>query len=76
MDLDEGLDPEGPSDEDLERFGDEFVTCPHCGSLVYDQAELCQACGMAVSDAPKRTPAWIIVAAALALVAFVLWFVL
>ncbi len=42
---DEGLDPDGPSAEDLERFGDEFKTCSACGSQAWDQAEQCPACG-------------------------------
>ena len=36
--LDEGLDPDGPSAEDLERFGSELRNCPSCGEDVYDQA--------------------------------------
>lgn len=59
-DYDDDLDPQGPSREDMERFGDEFVTCPECGSLVYDQAEVCQACGRALHDEPKGTPMWAI----------------
>lgn len=58
----EDLDPEGPSLDDLERFGDPFVTCPECGSLVADEAELCQACGHVMGDPVdgKSFPLWVI----------------
>lgn len=52
----EGLDPEGPSGRDLERFGSETVSCPHCGAEVWDQAEQCHRCGeglaLGVDDGP------------------------
>jgi len=56
-DLGEGLDPEGPSAADLERFGGETITCPVCGVETYDQAELCHNCGAAqgLSTGPNRT---------------------
>ncbi|MEM9064995.1 MAG: hypothetical protein AAGB51_05840 [Planctomycetota bacterium] len=57
-DLSEGLDPEGPSAADLDRFGGETVTCPVCNQETYDQAELCHICGAALvvgSSAPKAT---------------------
>lgn len=43
-DLD-GLDPDGPSARDLERFGGETVECPNCKAEVWDQAESCHRCG-------------------------------
>ena len=47
-DLDEAFDGgEGPSRADLERFGGELKPCPECGKEVYDQAEVCHACGHA-----------------------------
>lgn len=52
----EGLDPEGPSAEDLDRFGDEFIACPHCGRQTYDQVELCPYCGMAIERGPGKSP--------------------
>jgi len=71
------VDPEGPSPEDLERFGDEWVTCPECGSAIYDQTEICPRCGHALTSSDGgKTPVWAIVAAVLALIAFVLVFVL
>ncbi len=68
----EGLDPEGPSPEDLERFGDEFRTCPECKSLVYDQAAVCQACGHAFAESPHAgIPPWALVVAVLLVLVFV-----
>ncbi len=67
-----GDDPEGPSSEDLERFGDEFRTCPECGSLVYDQAEVCQACGHVFGGDERGVPMWAIVVTAMLLLVLVL----
>lgn len=69
---DEGLDPEGPSAEDLDRFGDEFVRCGSCGREVYDQAEVCPRCGGPVAGPGRATPGWIAWAAVAVLAAFVL----
>ncbi|MEZ6242493.1 MAG: hypothetical protein R3B57_05560 [Phycisphaerales bacterium] len=71
--LGEGLDPDGPSAEDLDRFGDETVTCPHCGAEVWDQHERCNACGERLTDPPKGSPpmpmwAWITLFVAILLV--------
>ncbi|MFI4898030.1 MAG: hypothetical protein ACIARR_09410 [Phycisphaerales bacterium JB059] len=62
--LTEGLDPEGPSAEDLDRFGDETRTCPHCGSETWDQAQVCHVCGEELEAPVKGQPpmpmwAWI-----------------
>jgi len=67
---------EGPSESDLERFGSEFRECPSCGSLVYDQAEICQACGHAFMRRDSGLPVWAIVAGVLVIAAFVLLAVL
>lgn len=74
-DIDEGLDPEGPSAEDLDRFGDEFTACPNCGSLIYDQAEICPRCGEAIIRQAHRPPIWVWIALILALAAC-LWLVI
>lgn len=59
---------EDPSDEDLERFGGVTVSCPKCGSELYDDASLCWKCGHALAN-PVRTrpPVWMIIVATLAL---------
>lgn len=39
---------EGPSPEDLDRFGDDGDQegyCPDCGERIWDAAEACPACG-------------------------------
>lgn len=69
--LDEGLDDDGPSADDLDRFGDEFATCPACGAAIYDQAALCHVCGHAVHDEPKPK-AWIVWTTLLLIVVIVL----
>lgn len=43
----QGLDPDGPSPDDLERFGHETVPCLNCHADIYDQAEVCPHCGHA-----------------------------
>lgn len=74
-DLDEGLHPEGPSAADLDRFGDEFATCPNCGKAFYDQAEICPHCGEAMNGESTGLPLWAVVTVAVVLVAFVLFWV-
>lgn len=61
-DLAEGLDPDGPSAEDLDRFGSELDTCPSCGSSIYDQAEMCPQCGEYLGETPKTLSLWVIFA--------------
>lgn len=72
-DLAEGLDPDGPSADDLHRFGDEMTRCAACGREVYDQAEVCAHCGGFVHVRPK-TPWWtILLCVALAAVLVFFW---
>lgn len=35
---------EGPSPEDLRRFGGDTAYCPDCGARVWDQADVCPKC--------------------------------
>lgn len=69
-DLDSGLDPEGPSAADLERFGGEFITCPNCGHEAYDQADTCDRCGRdlaaAGTDAVSGRLRWVLILALVA----------
>lgn len=70
----------GPSPEDLSRFGGETACCPECGGEVWDQAEVCPACGAylggSTSSRPPGRQAFrkrlLILAALLALVALIL----
>lgn len=43
-------DREGPSDDDLARFGGDDVPCPTCGEEMYVDASVCPACGYIVGD--------------------------
>ncbi len=48
---------EGPSDDDIRRFGDETeetAICPDCGAEVWDQADVCPQCGQFMVDGPSR----------------------
>ena len=48
---------EDPSPEDLQRFGHDTAHWPRCGAEIWDQAELCPACGTSVSGrAASRSP--------------------
>ncbi len=50
---------EGPSDEDLDRFGGVTTTCTHCGTELYDDVAVCWKCGMALGSARKGgLPPW------------------
>ncbi len=59
-DLSEGLDPEGPSAQDLDRFGDEMDSCPNCGAMIYDQAEMCPQCGWYFGEVPQSVSLWMV----------------
>jgi ribosomal protein L37E len=65
---------EGPSAEDLERFGGETIRCRRCGTEVYDEAEWCHRCGEVLGEDARRLPRWAWVAGIVALAAFLLAF--
>jgi len=71
-DISEGLDDDGPSAEDLDRFGDEFIACPNCGKAIYDQSEICPYCGQAVMADQSGSKLWVMVVALIVAVAFIL----
>ncbi len=78
---------DGPSDADLDRFGDDDRNegwCPDCGATCWDAAEFCPDCGNHIGgrvlgkpkveqDLQKR---FIVVVVVLVLIAFSLVFVL
>ncbi len=74
----------GPGPEDLRRFGGHTAYCPECGWEVWDQAEVCPACGAYLAGTTTPRPPgrqafrqrWLILAALLALAALVLALVL
>jgi uncharacterized membrane protein YvbJ len=75
---------EGPSPEDIDRFGgeDQDAWCPNCGTQVWDDAEFCPSCGDQIGgQTQSRRPAerelrqrWIVVVAILVLIGFLWWF--
>ncbi|MCH2138867.1 MAG: hypothetical protein MK074_07450 [Phycisphaerales bacterium] len=53
-------DDEGPSADDLDRFGDDAGTtgyCPQCGGPCYDDAPVCPHCGVTVDRLLPRPKA-------------------
>lgn len=42
-------DDEAPSEADIARFGSGELACPECGTEVYHDTPLCQACGHAIT---------------------------
>jgi len=65
-------DDEGPSEADIERFGDVTQTCPACSAELYDDAEMCWKCGHAfASGASRPMPKWVFVSVGAVLAAFV-----
>jgi hypothetical protein len=75
---DDDSDPEGPSEADLERFGDVTVTCPECGTELFDDVALCWKCGRAVGSGAAgegKTPKWAVVVAAILLAGFLFFLV-
>ena len=71
--LDDDLDPEGPSADDLERFSGEHRACPSCGSEVYDEATICPVCRTPVDTGHDGgLKLGLIVVVGLILIAFVL----
>lgn len=68
-------DDEGPTQADVERFGDVTRTCPSCRAALYDDAEICWKCGEAIVDQP-RTPRWIVVTSVVLVVVILLGLVM
>jgi len=64
---------EGPSDEDIERFGDVTRTCPECGKQVFDDAAVCYHCGHAFEEREdaKGTAKWVVVTIVVLIAGFV-----
>jgi hypothetical protein len=53
---------EGPSPEDIERFGAETINCSSCGKEVYDEASICPACLEPLTSGKRshRLSRWIV----------------
>ncbi|MCA9277764.1 MAG: hypothetical protein H6815_03150 [Phycisphaeraceae bacterium] len=78
-DVDDGydLDPEGPTQDDIERFNSPTVRCKNCNRETFDDIGACPHCGELVDTvSEKRLPAWALVTVAAVLIGVVLVFVL
>lgn len=67
---------ESPQDSDLEAFDSPTVTCPECGSELYDDVEICWKCGHALSGAgavPKKWVLWVAGGLVLLFILGMLW---
>ncbi|MBL8764646.1 MAG: zinc ribbon domain-containing protein [Phycisphaerae bacterium] len=64
---------EGPSREDLERFGGVTRACPACGKEIYDDAQVCWSCGHALMREPRRLPTWGVVVIVLIVLGMLAW---
>jgi hypothetical protein len=80
---DDNLDDEGPLDSDLDEldYDDEPPTepGPACGADIYDDSPQCPVCGEYIfpgSGSTHRWPLWLVVVAAVALVAFICYILL
>lgn len=74
-------DPEGPQAQDLVDDDEETPTepCPSCGTPVPELVDRCPYCGdwiVSGSGRAGRRPTWLIVAAILALIGFILLYVI
>lgn len=75
---------EGPSIDDLNRFGSDEAYCPECGEEIYDQAEFCPKChAYLAGNTSSRSPVelefrgkWFILIAIIVLIAFILIYAL
>lgn len=69
-------DDDGPSVEDIERFGGETRTCPECGKEVYDDTAVCYHCGHAfegtAEGSPTKAKPWVVVVVVLMVAGFVI----
>jgi predicted amidophosphoribosyltransferase len=71
-------DRESVSEDDIARFGGDGIACPACGAGVYHDAPLCARCGHAMTDDSlrRRTPAWVPLLAAGAILGILLVYAL
>lgn len=69
---------EGPSLDDLNRFGSDEGYCPECGNEIWDQAQACPSCGTYLAGHTSSRPPieadwrrrWIVLVAIIAMLAF------
>ena len=68
-----GSRDEGPSDDDIERFGDVTRTCPECRKQVFDDAAVCYHCGHAFEEPEggRGRGKWVMITIVVLIVVFV-----
>ena len=74
---------EGPSPEDIERFGrgEETGYCPACGAEIWDLVDFCPKCHESLPGGAARRPPleehfrrkWIVLVVILMAIAMLLW---
>jgi len=69
------LDPEGPSEADLDRFGGDTRPCPMCHADLYDDAEFCHVCGHVLHRETSPMGLWHWITVGLILLAFVFFMI-
>jgi predicted nucleic acid-binding Zn ribbon protein len=69
-------DVDAPQLADLERFGDEVMTCPKCRAGIYDDVEWCHKCGHVLGDGEERkVKPWVLITGLVLLATIVLWLI-
>jgi predicted nucleic acid-binding Zn ribbon protein len=81
---DENEDPDDSeyldeADTDHDEDSVDTNPCPHCGTPVYEHAEICPHCGKYISEEDSRSPRkpiWIILTAVISLIAILVAWVI
>ena len=78
-DRDDELDEADSSGFDTSDPDDDVTApCPHCGAVIYDDAEQCPGCGRYLSEEDAPAPArsgWIFIGVVVCLVIVVCWII-
>lgn len=59
------IDPEGPSEEDLDRLNSRAARCTECGEEIFDYTDVCPYCGgfqIETERARQQRSPWLTVA--------------
>lgn len=66
---------DGPSEEDIERFGGVTQRCPECDTELFDDVAVCWNCGHVLSAARSpSTSRWVTIIVVLVVIAiFIVW---
>ncbi|GAB5497643.1 MAG: hypothetical protein Phyf2KO_27230 [Phycisphaerales bacterium] len=71
--IDDELDPEGPSGEDLRRLDKAMSRCPSCGSEIYDDTAKCPTCGEWIGNEKSGNTMWTVVGVVVLIVFVLAW---